>query len=86
VLIEIKASLRLGDTLDPLIFMSNGTPLSNIAGDQIEWLVHMTIGNPSSKIRQMPSTHTVVMVAFMLIPIPNRNIPQNRMDEQWQRD
>jgi hypothetical protein len=44
----------------------------------------MTIGNQSSKIRQMPSAHTVVVVALLPIPIKNRNIPQKRLDEQGQ--
>jgi len=84
VLIEVKATLRLWDTLVPLIFMSDGTHLSNYAGDKKEWPVYMTIGNLSSKIRQMPSVHTVVMVALLPIPIKNRNIPQKRLDEQRQ--
>jgi len=62
--------------------MSHGTHLSNFAGDKKEWPVYMTIGNLSSKIRQMPSTHSVVMVALQPIPIRNRNIPQKRLDEQ----
>jgi len=44
----------------------------------------MTIGNQSSKIRQMPSTHSVVMVALLPIPIKNRNIPQTPLDDQRQ--
>jgi hypothetical protein len=44
----------------------------------------MTIGNLSSKIRQMPSTHSVMMVALLPIPIKNRNIPQKWLDEQRQ--
>jgi len=74
----------VGDTLVPLIFMSDGTHLSNVAGDKKEWPVYMTIGNLSSKISQMPSTHGVVMVALLLIPIKNRNIPQKRLDEEQQ--
>jgi hypothetical protein len=62
--------------------MSDGTHLSNFAGDKKEWPVYMTIGNLSSKLRQMPSTHSVVMVALLPIPIKNRNIPQKRLDEQ----
>jgi hypothetical protein len=81
VLFEVKATLRLGDTLVPINFMSDGTHLSNFAGDKKEWPVFMTIGNLSSKIRQVPSVHTVVMVALLLIPIKNRNIPQKRLDE-----
>jgi len=64
--------------------MSDGTHLSNFAGDKKEWPVYMIIGNLSSKIRQMPSAHTVVMVALLPIPIKNRNIPQKRLDEQRQ--
>jgi len=32
----------------------------------------------------MPSTHTVLMVALLPIPIKNRNIPQKQLDEQRQ--
>jgi hypothetical protein len=84
MLIEIKATVRLGDTLVPLIFMSDRTHLSNFAGDKTEWPVYMTIGNQSSKIRQMPSAHTIVMVALVPIPIQNLNNLQKRLDEQRQ--
>jgi len=76
--------LSLGDTLVPRIFMSNGTHHSNFAGDKKEWPVYMTIDNQSSKLRQMPSAHTVVMVALLPIPIMNRKIPQKQLDEQRQ--
>ena len=46
----------------------------------------MTIGNLPSMIHQMPSPHSVVMVALLLIPNKNRNSPQKRLDEQWQRN
>jgi hypothetical protein len=84
MLIEVKATLRLGDTLVPLIFISDKTHLSNLAGDKKEWPVYMTIGNLSSKIRQMPSAHTFVMVALLPILIKNCNIPQKWLDEQRQ--
>jgi len=84
VLIEVKSTLRLGDTLVPLLFMSDGTHLSNFAGDKNDWPVYMTIRNLSSKIRQMPSAHIVVMVALLPIPIKNRNIPQKWLDKQRQ--
>jgi len=54
--------------------MSDGTHHLNFAGDKNEWPVYMTIGNLSSKIRQMPSTHTIVMVTHLPIPFKNRNI------------
>jgi hypothetical protein len=44
----------------------------------------MTIVNLSSKIRQMPSTKDVAMVALLPIPMKNDNIPQKRLDEQWE--
>jgi len=64
--------------------MSDGTHLSNFAGNKTEWQVYMTIGNLASKIRQMPSTRSIVMVALLPIPIKNCNIPQKRLDEQRQ--
>jgi len=63
--------------------MSNRMHLSNFAGDKKEWSVYMTIGNVSSKLHQMRSMHRVVIVALLPIPIKNRNIPQQRLDEQW---
>jgi hypothetical protein len=74
----------VGDTLVPLIFVSDGTHLLNFAGNKIEWPLNMTIGNLSSKIRRMPSTHSVAMIALLPIQIKNRNIPHKRLDEQRQ--
>jgi len=84
MLIEVKATLRLGNTPGPFIFMSDGTHLSNCAGDKKEWPVYMTIGNISSMICQMPSAQTVVMGALRPISIKNRNIPKKPLDEHWQ--
>jgi hypothetical protein len=67
-----------------LILISNGTHLSNFAGEKRKWPVFMAIGNLFSKIRRMPSTHSVVMVALLPIPIKNCNIPQKPLDEQRQ--
>jgi hypothetical protein len=66
--------------------MSDGMHLSNFAGDNTEWPVYMTIGNLSSKLHQMPTTHSVVMVALLPIPIKNRNIHQKRLDEQQHKN
>ena len=74
----------MGDTQVPLIFMSDGTHFSNFARVTQEWPVYITIGNPSSKICQTPSTHSVVMVALLPSPIKIHNIPQKRMDDQRQ--
>ena len=84
MLTDIYSTLRVGDTLVPLIFMSDRTNLSNFAGDMTKWSVYMTIGNQSSKVRRMPCTLIVVMVALLPIPLKNRNIPQNRLDKQQQ--
>jgi len=64
--------------------MSDGTHLSNFAGDKKQWPLYMTIRNVSSKISQMASLHRLVMVALVLITIKIRNIPQKRLDEQRQ--
>jgi hypothetical protein len=84
VLSDVKLTLRVGDTLVPLIFMSDRKHLWRCAGDKTEWPVYITIGNLSSKIRQMPSTPSVVIVGLMLIPIQKRNITYKWLDEEWQ--
>ena len=84
VLTDVESTLRVGDALVPSSFMSDGTHLSNFAGGKKEWPVYMMIGNLSSKIRQMPSMHSVVMVALLPIPIINRDIPQKLLDYQPQ--
>jgi len=78
---DVSSTLRVGDTLVTLIFMADVTHLSNFAAENMEWPECMTIGNISSKFRPMPSTHSVVMVALLPIPIKNSNIAQNRLDE-----
>jgi len=74
----------VGDTPVPLMFMSDGTHRSNLVGDKNEWPVYMTIGNLCSKIRQMHSTHSIVMVALLPIPIKKPNIPLKQLDVQRQ--
>jgi len=64
--------------------MSNGIHPSNFAGDTKEWPVYMTIGNLSSKIHQMPSMHSIIMVAVLPIPIKNYNIPRMWFGKQQQ--
>jgi hypothetical protein len=64
--------------------MSNGTHLSNFAANKKECAVYLPFGNISSKIRQMPSMHSIVKVALLHIPIKNRNIPQKSLDEHWE--
>jgi hypothetical protein len=65
-----------------MIFMSDGTHLSNFAVGKKVWPVHMTIGNLSSNLRQMRSTQSAVLFALLLIPIKNRTIHQKPLDEQ----
>jgi len=82
VLTDVKSTLTVGDTQVPLSYMSDEPHLSNFAGNKKEWPVYMTIGKLSSKIRQMPSMDSVVMVALLPIPIKYRPIPQKWLDEQ----
>ena len=83
VLIDIKSTLTVSDTLVPLIFIFDGTPPFNCTGYRKEWPAYMTIGNRTSKIHPMPSTHSVVIVALLLIPIKNCNIAEKQQDKQW---
>ena len=75
MLIEVRSMLRVEDTPVPLSFMPDGTHLSNLAVDNIQWPVSMTIGNLSWKIRQMHSMHSIVMVTLLSIPIKHYNLP-----------
>jgi len=84
MLIDAKSMLRVSDTLIPLIFMSNQTHLLKFAGDIEVLPVCMTIGNLSSMIHQMPSTHSIIIVALRPIPINICNSPQIQLHEQWQ--
>ena len=84
MLIDVKSTFRVGNTLVPFIIMSGGAHLSNFADDKKEWPVYMTIGNLSSKIRQMPSTHSIVTLALLPILIMNRKIHPKQLDEQRQ--
>jgi len=84
MLIDAKSMLRVGDTLVPMNFMSNGACFLNFAGDKNEWPVYRTIGNVSLKFHQMPSTDSIIMVPLWLSPIGNRNIFQKCLDEQWE--
>jgi hypothetical protein len=84
VLVDVLSTLRVGDTLIPLIFMSNGTHISNYGGDIEEWSGYMTISNVSSMIRQMPSMHCIIVVALLSIEIKNCNIPQEQLHKQQQ--
>jgi hypothetical protein len=64
--------------------MSDRIDRSNFASDMNEWSVYMTIGTLYLKTSQMPSTHSVIVVALLQIPIKIRKIPQKRLDEQGQ--
>ena len=61
--------------------MSDGTHLSNYTSDKKEWPVYMTIGNLSSRIRQTPAMHRVIIATLLPIPIKNFNFPPKRLDE-----
>ena len=50
LIVRVQTALQDGDTLVPLIFMSDATQLSNYSGDKKEWPMYMTIGNLSSEL------------------------------------
>jgi len=81
VLIDISMTFRVDDTLVPIIFLSNGTHLSNFAGDKKEFPVYISIRNVSSKICQIGSTSGIVIIALLPFPIKNRKICQKWLDE-----
>jgi hypothetical protein len=84
VLIDVLSMVRVGDRLVSMIFMCDRTHLLNFASDKVDWPGYITIGNLSSIICQMPSTHSIMMVALLPMPIMNHNNPQKWLDEKWQ--
>jgi len=84
MLIVVEATLRVMDTLVPLMFMSDRTHRSNFAGDKKESPVYMTIGNLSWMIPQMASTKSVIIVTLLPNPIVNCNILQKWLNWPWQ--
>ena len=79
--IDGKSMLRVRDRLVPVIVMCDGTHHLNFAGDRAGWPVYMTIANRSLKMHHMPSTHIVIMVAPLMIPITISNNPLKRLDD-----
>jgi len=71
-----------GDTVVPIIFMSEATRLTNFSGDKKAWPVYMTIGNLSASARMATAMHSVLLVALLPITIKMRDIPLSRYKEQ----
>ncbi|KAF8241806.1 hypothetical protein K440DRAFT_517113, partial [Wilcoxina mikolae CBS 423.85] len=57
--------LLVGDILVPMIFMSDGTHLTNFSGYKKAWPIYMTIGNLSSAVRMKHTMHSVLLVALL---------------------
>jgi len=84
MLIDATSTLTVGDTLVPLTFLMDGTHLWNFPGDKDVRPEYMTIGNLSSKIRQIATMHRIVMVALLPILTKNSNIRLKQLDEHLQ--
>ena len=56
-----------GGTLIPILLASDGTHLTNFSGDKKLWPVYMSIGNISSPIRNPPTMHAWIAIAFLPI-------------------
>ena len=82
VLTALQTLLDDGDTVIPIIFMSDATHLTNFSGDKKAWPVYMTIGNLSASTRMATAMHSVLLVALLPIAIKMRDIPLSRYNEQ----
>ena len=67
LLIGAKAAVEEGDTIVPIILMSDATHLTNFVGDHKAYPVYMTIGNITATARMKVSLPSVVLLA--LLPI-----------------
>jgi hypothetical protein len=82
MLIVLQSSLDDGDTVVPMIFLSDTTHLTNFSGDKKAWPVYMTIGNLSTTIRMAPSYHGILLIALLPIPIKMRDVPISQYNAQ----
>jgi len=81
-LIIVQSSLEDGDTVVPMIFLSDGTYLTNFSGDKKAWPVYMTIGNRSTTIKMAPSYHSILLIALLPIPIEMCDVPISQYNAQ----
>jgi hypothetical protein len=77
-----QANVPVGETIVPLIFLSDSTHLTNFAGDKKAWPVYMTIGNIHSTVRMKPTMHSVVLVALLPQPLKARDVPLSHKNKQ----
>jgi hypothetical protein len=82
LLTEPQAIVPVGETIVPLIFLSDSTHLTNFAGDKKAWPVYMTIGNIHSTVRMKPTMHSVVKVALLPQPLKARDVPLSQKNKQ----
>lgn len=65
---HVQQCLPEAATVIPIICVSDGTHLTNFAGDKKAWPVYLTIANIPSKIRNKPTNMAIILIA--LLPIP----------------
>jgi hypothetical protein len=72
-----------GNTVIPIIFISDATHLTNFSGAKKAWtLLYMTIGNQSASTYMVMAMYSMLLVALLPIAIKIRNIPISRYNEQ----
>jgi hypothetical protein len=64
-----QSARPVGDTVVPLVFMSDATHLTNFAGNKKAWPVYMTISNLPAAVRMRPAMQAVVLAALLPVPI-----------------
>ena len=74
MIVRISSSLPVGDTIVPIISMSNATHFNNFCGDKKAWPVYMTIENLSAKARMKHMMHGVLLVTLLPIPVKMREV------------
>ena len=60
--------MPIGATIISIILASDQTHLTNFSGDKKLWPIYMTVGNIYSSIRNRPSYHVWLPIAFLPIP------------------
>ncbi|KAF8245713.1 hypothetical protein K440DRAFT_554784, partial [Wilcoxina mikolae CBS 423.85] len=74
--------LPVGDRLVPMIFISDGTHLTNFSGDTKAWPIYMRIRNLSAVARMKYTTHNMLFLALLPIPVEMCDVSLNRRNVQ----
>jgi hypothetical protein len=73
----IQTQLSVGSTVIPILLGSDKTHLSVFAGNKKAWPLYLSIGNIHSKVRNAPSRHAWILIAYLPVVVFRDNNGDN---------